>query len=41
MLIGIIIIHASDGWFAGEHGSGVIEYSFILIMTFDRNCGNK
>jgi putative oxidoreductase len=33
LLIGIIIIHAANGWFVGEHGSGGIEYSFILIIA--------
>lgn len=33
LLIGIVIIHAGNGWFVGEHGSGGIEYSFILIMA--------
>jgi putative oxidoreductase len=33
LLLGIIIIHANNGWFVGEHGSGGIEYSFILIMA--------
>jgi putative oxidoreductase len=33
LLIGIIIIHATNGWFVGEHGSGGIEYSFILIIA--------
>ena len=32
LLIGIIMIHASMGWFVGEHGTGGSEYSFILIM---------
>ncbi|RPD42017.1 DoxX family protein [Chitinophaga barathri] len=35
MLIGgIILIHAEKGWFTGEHGSGGIEYSFVLIIAF-------
>ncbi len=34
LIVGIIIIHASLGWFVGEHGTGGIEYSFILIMAF-------
>jgi putative oxidoreductase len=34
LLIGIIIIHAENGWFVGEHGSGGIEYSAILIVCF-------
>lgn len=33
LLIGIILIHFSLGWFVGEHGTGGIEYSFILIMA--------
>jgi putative oxidoreductase len=33
LLLGIIIIHANNGWFVGEHGSGGIEYSFILIIA--------
>jgi putative oxidoreductase len=33
LLIGIVVIHAPKGWFVGEHGSGGIEYSFILIIT--------
>lgn len=34
LLAGIILIHASQGWFVGEHGTGGSEYSFILIMAF-------
>jgi putative oxidoreductase len=34
LIFGIILIHASRGWFVGEHGSGGIEYSFILIVSF-------
>lgn len=33
LLAGIVIIHAANGWFVGEHGSGGIEYSFILIIA--------
>lgn len=33
LLIGILLIHASLGWFVGEHGSGGSEYSFILIVA--------
>jgi putative oxidoreductase len=33
LLSGIILIHASLGWFVGEHGSGGSEYSFILIIA--------
>lgn len=43
LVIGIVLIHASLGWFVGEHGTGGCEYSFILIIafmviaTFDQN----
>ena len=33
LLVGIILIHFSQGWFVGEHGTGGMEYSFILIMV--------
>lgn len=33
LLTGIILIHAENGWFTGEHGSGGIEYSFILMIV--------
>lgn len=33
LVIGVILIHASLGWFVGEHGTGGTEYSFILIMA--------
>jgi putative oxidoreductase len=33
LLIGIIIIHFSAGWFVGEHGSGGMEYSVALIFA--------
>lgn len=33
LLVGIVLIHASLGWFVGEHGSGGSEYSFILIVA--------
>ena len=33
LLVGIILIHFSQGWFVGEHGTGGMEYSFILIMA--------
>ena len=33
LITGIIIIHASLGWFVGEHGTGGVEYSFILIIA--------
>ncbi len=31
--IGIVIIHAANGWFVGEHGTGGMEYSFLLIAA--------
>jgi putative oxidoreductase len=33
LLIGVVLIHATQGWFVGEHGSGGMEYSFILIIA--------
>jgi len=33
LVVGILLIHASAGWFVGEHGSGGSEYSFILIIA--------
>jgi putative oxidoreductase len=33
LLTGIVLIHASLGWFVGEHGTGGSEYSFILIVA--------
>ena len=33
LIVGIILIHASFGWFVGEHGTGGSEYSFILIVA--------
>lgn len=33
LVAGIVLIHASFGWFVGEHGTGGCEYSFILIMA--------
>lgn len=32
LLIGVILIHWSLGWFVGEHGTGGSEYSFILMV---------
>ncbi len=29
---GIVLIHARQGWFVGEHGTGGIEYSACLIL---------
>ncbi len=34
LLVGIVLIHAGQGWFVGEHGTGGVEYSFILIVAF-------
>ncbi len=34
LLVGIMLIHINLGWFVGEHGTGGIEYSFILIIAF-------
>lgn len=31
--VGIVIIHASNGWFVGEHGTGGSEYSVLLIAA--------
>jgi putative oxidoreductase len=31
--IGIILIHAANGWFVGEHGSGGMEYSVVLMVA--------
>ena len=33
LLVGIVLIHFSNGWFVGEHGTGGMEYSFILIIA--------
>ncbi len=33
LIVGVVLIHASFGWFVGEHGTGGSEYSFILIMA--------
>lgn len=33
LLVGIILIHASQGWFVGEHGTGGSEYSVVLIVS--------
>jgi putative oxidoreductase len=30
---GIILIHWQFGWFVGEHGTGGVEYSFMLILA--------
>jgi len=34
LLVGIVLIHVAQGWFVGEHGTGGVEYSFILIVCF-------
>lgn len=31
--VGIIIIHAANGWFVGEHGTGGMEYSVLLMAA--------
>lgn len=31
LLTGIVLIHAELGWFVGEHGTGGVEYSVVLI----------
>lgn len=33
IFVGIIIIHASLGWFVGEHGTGGMEYSVLLLAA--------
>jgi putative oxidoreductase len=33
LFTGIFLIHAKLGWFVGEHGTGGVEYSFILMMA--------
>ena len=33
LIAGIILIHASLGWFVGEHGTGGVEYSIVLIAA--------
>lgn len=30
---GIILIHAAHGWFVGEHGTGGMEYSVLLLVV--------
>lgn len=30
---GIVLIHAKQGWFVGEHGTGGSEYSVSLILA--------
>ena len=31
--MGIVLIHAANGWFVGEHGVGGMEYSVCLIAA--------
>jgi putative oxidoreductase len=33
LVVGIILIHASAGWFVGEHGVGGMEYSVVLMVA--------
>lgn len=33
LMIGIFLIHIAQGWFVGEHGTGGVEYSFVLILA--------
>lgn len=33
VLLGIVLIHAQFGWFVGEHGTGGMEFSFLLIAA--------
>ena len=33
LITGIVLIHASLGWFVGEHGTGGSEYSVVLIAA--------
>lgn len=33
IVAGIFIIHAANGWFVGEHGTGGMEYSILLITA--------
>ena len=30
---GIVLIHAHNGWFVGEHGVGGMEYSVLLVAA--------
>ena len=32
-VMGIVLIHAANGWFVGEHGVGGMEYSVCLITA--------
>lgn len=31
--LGIVIIHWANGWWVGEHGSGGMEYSVLIIVA--------
>lgn len=33
LVLGIILIHAAEGWFVGEHGTGGMEYSVLMIAA--------
>lgn len=33
LVVGIVLIHFDNGWFVGEHGTGGMEYSVLLIVT--------
>lgn len=47
VLLGIALIHAQFGWFVGEHGSGGMEFSWLLIAallvlaSFDVTSGSR
>ncbi|UMR33390.1 DoxX family protein [Massilia sp. MB5] len=31
--MGIVLIHFQNGWFVGEHGTGGMEYSVLLMVS--------
>ncbi|MEP6881174.1 MAG: DoxX family protein [Dokdonella sp.] len=33
VLVGIAIIHVNLGWFVGEHGTGGMEFSWLLVFA--------
>ena len=33
LTVGLILIHAANGWFVGEHGTGGMEYSILLMAV--------
>ncbi len=33
VLMGIVLIHAQQGWFVGEHGTGGMEFSVLLLAA--------